>query len=215
MSPQYITASPVISVPYVPQQSFMSYELQWRPPVSRSPLCPLHEQTGAAAGRWWCQQCKWGHTGSPSAASSKRCLECGRGRPIGLGWTTRSSSMPERPAASTAHTLGLRKETMTREVKEMDKSREFDKRTTEQHLALHAVNWRMMGINNLIHIVKKSLHECLNVYQRQEKWVNDTWLKRQHSRFSLSNLKQHSITFSVHINTTNGKGFILMRMNEK
>ena len=67
----------------------------------------------------------------------------------------RSSSMPERPAASTAHTLGLRRETVIREVKEMDKSREFDNRTTEQHLALHAVNWRTMGKNNLIHIVKK------------------------------------------------------------
>lgn len=97
----------------------LGYSLQ--PPVSYSPQCPRHERTGAVAGKWWCPGCKWGHTGSRSPASSRCCRESGRGRPSGLEWTTRSSSTPERPAASTAHTLGLGKD--EREWKNWDFSK--------------------------------------------------------------------------------------------
>lgn len=92
-------------------------------PVSHSPLCLLHEQTAAAAGRWWCPGCKWGHTGSRSAASSKYCRGSGRGRPSAQVWTTRSSSTPERPKTSTARTLGLRrmKRRGWRAVREIEK----------------------------------------------------------------------------------------------
>lgn len=72
------------------------------------PLCHLREQTVGAAGRRWCPGCKWGRTGSRSAASSKCCLGFGRGKSSAPGWTTRSSSTPEKPKASTARTLGLR-----------------------------------------------------------------------------------------------------------